>query len=112
MLRTLVLAAIVFCFPLALEAQQGRYLVVTQLICDLAQVMADAETLKTAEARVDRSRCKISGRAQPLAVESVAAGPITDKDGDVFYVVQVDREGKWFTLAWPGFNSNLPRNGV
>ena len=76
------------------------------VVCPLEQTLADAEKLKTSEVVV------LSGRGcipypQLVPVVAVVAGPFTDYDGDVFFVVQLDQAGKWFTIAWPGLNTNL-----
>ena len=84
----------------------GPALVKPGIACPKETVLADAATLQTKDAPVFAGRgCRPYPFVTPVV--AVEAGPFKDFDGDVFFVVQLDKEGQWFTIAWHGINTNL-----
>ena len=75
------------------------------IVCPLEAVLADAERAKETLRFQANSACRRFPGHAPVV--RVVAGPFKDAEGDTFFIVQVDQAGNWFTIAWPGINTNL-----
>lgn len=78
-----------------------------------AGAVCPLDVAKAEVARMERSIISIDPRCRPMRlvipIVKIHSGPYRDWEGDQFYIVQVDKDGLWFTFAWPGHNSNLPK---
>lgn len=91
------------------EASWLKWVVPTIIACSLDATMKFAEAIETdTKAQLDWTQCYGRNVASTLKVQEVVAGPMTDADGDEFYVVRLTQDGErpeYYSIAWLGINA-------
>lgn len=104
-MKNFIFALAALLFASTVNAEE-KLVVFAGAVCPLEASQADAERMKKTIISPD-PRCRRLTAVVPIV--KIHSGPYRDWEGDQFYIVQVDKEGLWFTFAWPGHNSNLPK---
>ena len=89
--------------------------VMTTVVCPLDRAQKDFVAIQAADVHPNTDECLVAPFPVALDILEVIAGPTTDFEGDVMFLVRVmllvrvDVDA--YTIAWPGFNSDLGPDG-